>query len=204
MKKTVIWGAAGHAKVLLSVLKRGGFAPCAFIDRRMPGILPVPGLPVFASAEDMLSADTGAGYFAIAIGGALGKDRCEIHDRLVAAGLKPAGPLVHERGFAEETAVLGEGAQVLTMATVGADARIGKQTIINTNSSVDHESVIGQGCHIMPGATVAGLVEIADFCTVGFGAVVHARVKIGEGAAVEAGAHVTRDVPPGAAVKGHW
>ena len=48
------------------------------------------------------------------------------------------------------------------MAAVGVDVTIGRQTIVNTNASVDHESILGDGVHIMPGATVAGEVMIGS------------------------------------------
>ncbi len=96
------------------------------------------------------------------------------------------------------TATLGDGAQVLGMAAVSEDARIGRQSIVNTNASVDHENIIGEGCHIMPGATLAGCIEVGDFCTIGSNATIFPRVKIGRGAIIGAGSVVTRDVPENA------
>jgi len=220
MKKAIVWGASGHAKVLKPVIETAGFQIIAMIDRNSNATPIIPGCPVFTSLEDLQQWQSRDGhmgvvevlreallgkdqkvYFAIAIGGDRGRDRLEIHHKLTSHRFRPV-TLVHPKAWVAETAQLGEGAQVLGMASVSEEVKIGRQSIINTNASVDHEGVIGEGCHIMPGATLAGCVVVGDFCTIGSNATVFPRVRIGSGAVVGAGSVVTKDVPDNAVVVG--
>jgi sugar O-acyltransferase (sialic acid O-acetyltransferase NeuD family) len=204
-KKVIVWGATGHAKVLLPIIKKDGYSIVAMVDRNKDVKSPVPMCPVFTSMEDLLKQITfGTSEnisFAIAIGGDRGRDRIQIGHQLQEQCFFPL-TLVHERAWVAKTAQLGEGSQVLGMAAVSEEVQIGKFSIINTNASVDHESRIGDGCHIMPGATLAGCVEVGDFCTIGSNATIFPRIKIGTGAVVGAGAVVTKDVSAGATVIG--
>jgi sugar O-acyltransferase (sialic acid O-acetyltransferase NeuD family) len=197
MTKAIVWGASGHAKVLRPIIEQTGFRIVAMIDRKSTEPV-IPGCPIFASLEDLLKRPPFGPNekisFAVAIGGDKGQDRIEIHHKLTSQGFSPI-TLVHPKAWVAETAQLSEGAQVLGMAAVSEEVRIGRQSIINTNASVDHEDVIGEGCHIMPGATLAGCVVVEDFCTIGSNATVFPHIRIGSGAAIGAGSVVTKDVP---------
>jgi sugar O-acyltransferase (sialic acid O-acetyltransferase NeuD family) len=139
--------------------------------------------------------------FAVAIGGNGGADRLEIDRRMRAEGLLPL-TVRHRFSYVSSDATQDEGSQVLAGSILGANARIGKQTILNTNASVDHDCIVGDGVHIAPGATICGEVAIADCAFIGAGATILPRLSIGSGAQIGAGAVVTRDLPPGATVLG--
>ncbi|MGH9445649.1 MAG: acetyltransferase [Terriglobia bacterium] len=205
MKRAIVWGASGHAKVIRPIIEKEGFRIIAMIDRDSRARSIIPGCPLFSSLEDLLRqlllATDEKLSFALAIGGEGGRDRMELHHRLIAHGLSPI-TLVHPAAWVAGTAQLGEGSQVLGMAAVSEEARIGPQSIVNTNASVDHEGVIGAGCHVMPGATLAGCVVVGDFCTIGSNATVLPNVRIASGAVVGAGSVVTKDVPENTIVTG--
>jgi sugar O-acyltransferase (sialic acid O-acetyltransferase NeuD family) len=205
MKKAIVWGASGHAKVLKPIIENAGFDIVAMIDRNNKALPMIPDCPVFSSLEELLQKSPFSSNekisFAVAIGGDRGKDRLEIHERLTSQGFSPL-TLEHERAWVAKTARLGDGAQVLGMACVSEEATIGRQSIINTNASIDHETVIGDGCHIMPGATLAGCVVVGDVCTIGSNATVFPRVRIGSGAVIGAGSVVTKDIPENAVAIG--
>lgn len=202
MKKAIIWGASGHAKVLYPILKKQGFSVVAMIDRNNAVRSFIPNCPVFPSDKELPFSVEDDISFAIAIGGDRGHDRMQIHDSLSARGFKPI-TLIHSAAWVAETVKLADGAQVLGMAAVSEEAHIGMHSIINTNASVDHECVINNGCHVMPGATLAGCVEVGDFATIGSNATIFPRIKIGTGAVIGAGAVVTRDVLDYAVVIGN-
>jgi sugar O-acyltransferase (sialic acid O-acetyltransferase NeuD family) len=205
LKKAIVWGSSGHAKVLRPIIEKSAFRIVAMIDRDPAAVSIIPGCPVFHSLEDLLQASLWEQRenisFAVAIGGDRGKDRIDIHRKLVSRGFLPM-KLVHAKAWVADTVQLGDGAQVLGMAAISEEARIGRQTIVNTNASIDHECVIGEGCHVMPGATVAGCVVVGDFCTIGSNATVFPRVRIGACAVVGAGSVVIQNIPENAVAIG--
>ncbi|WP_052000253.1 acetyltransferase [Caenispirillum salinarum] len=205
----LVWGGAGHAKMLRPTLARLGHAVVAVADRdpARGSALPFPGTR-WLDGEDavrawVVEADAAARgvCFVLAIGGHNGAERCRLADVLTGLGLAPL-TLVHDRAWVAETAHLADGCQILPMAAVGEEAVLGRQTIVNTNASVDHDCRLGEGVHIMPGATLAGCVTVGDHATIGSNATVLPRVTVGAGCMVGAGAVVTRDLPPGATVIG--
>jgi len=201
-----IWGSAGHAKVLASLIAlRGGTVIALFDNRNVPPALP--GVPVhvgeagFGRWADAM-ADLAEVSGLVAIGGERGRDRIAIQQLFRTRGLR-LDSLVHPQASVCASASLGAGTQVLALAVVAADARIGEACIVNHRASIDHECVVGDGVHVAPGATVCGCVTLHDNVMVGAGAVVLPRVTIGENCVIGAGAVVTRDVPAGSVVVGN-
>ncbi|HEY3527619.1 MAG TPA: NeuD/PglB/VioB family sugar acetyltransferase [Nocardioides sp.] len=208
VKRVVIWGASGHARVVREALGDNGPPVVAVFDRAKvePPFSDVPlytGADAFEqwAAADQSSGDCDLG-FVIAIGGVRGSDRLDLHQRLTESGLSPIS-VVHERAFVATGASCGPGAQILALAALCEGASIGAQTILNTAATVDHECVIGDGVHIGPGAHVAGLVNVGDLAFIGIGAAVLPRVRIGTGAVIGAGAVIRDDVPDYATMVGN-
>jgi sugar O-acyltransferase (sialic acid O-acetyltransferase NeuD family) len=204
-QRFALWGSAGHAKVLASLIAGiGGRVVAIFDNRDVPSSLP--NVPIHVGPEGFARwasacEDLGSVGGLVAIGGARGRDRLEIHRLFLSRGLRTS-PLVHPRAWVCASATLGDGSQVLANATVAAEARMGEACIVNHGASIDHECVVGHGVHFAPGATLCGCVNVGDRAFVGAGAVILPRLTIGADAVVGAGAVVTRDVPPGAIVAG--
>jgi sugar O-acyltransferase (sialic acid O-acetyltransferase NeuD family) len=205
-RNVLVLGGKGQAKVLRPIIEAAGHRICAVFDR--DPTLPSPfgnalylntweGLIEWISLNRELRP-----VFAIAIGGDHGGDRMTLAEQLVQHGLEPI-TLVHPRAWVAATAQLGSGTQVCAMAAISEEAVTGRQCIINTSASVDHECRLGDGIHVMPGATLAGCVEVGDRSMIGSNAVVLPRVRIGPDVRVGAGAVVTKDVPGGSTVVGN-
>ncbi len=201
----IFWGASGHAKVLNECVQDLGYRLVALFDNQAGLSTPIAGVPVYIGWNGFQnwSEDRPAEVnFLIAIGGNRGRDRMTLAARLMGEGLAPV-TLVHRTAFVARSSTLGAGSQVLAGATVGVEARVGDQCIINTGASIDHECKLGNGVHVAPGATVCGVVEIEDYVLIGAGAVVLPRVRVGQGAVIGAGAVVLSDVPAGAVMVGN-
>jgi len=202
----IIWGGRGHARVVHEALDWGGYRLLAVCDRDRvaPPIAGVPLVVGFEALEAWLEgrATGPLPRFVVAVGGGRGADRLAIAARLESAGLAPQ-MVVHPRAFVARSAVVAAGSQVLAGACVAAAAELGRQVIVNTRASVDHDCRLADGVHVGPGATLAGEVTVESCGFVGAGAVILPRLRIGAGATVGAGAVVTRDVPPGVAVVGN-
>lgn len=204
-ERVVVWGAAGHARVIRECLSYSGASLIALFDNRDGVASPFSDVPIYYGQSGfkhwLESHDAAAVRSVTAIGGNRGVDRCEIQRQLSESGLHPM-TVIHPTAFVASSARLGRGAQILAQSAVCVDVSMAEACIINTAASVDHECELGRGVHICPGARLAGCVVVEDFATVGTGATILPRVRIGRGAHVGAGAVVTKDVAPGAVVVG--
>lgn len=201
----ILWGGTGQAKVVRPIIEHLGSRVVAVFDDT-PGLAPpFPDVELHqgrAGFERWVAGRATAQLgFCIAIGNPHGRVRLRLHDWLEAAGLR-AISIAHATATIERNVVIGAGAQLLAGAIVGAEARLGRQVIVNTKASVDHEDVLEDGVEIAPGATLCGLVHVEVNGWVCAGATVLPRIRIGADAIVGAGAVVTRDVPPATKVVG--
>jgi sugar O-acyltransferase (sialic acid O-acetyltransferase NeuD family) len=205
-REMILWGGTGQAKVLRPIIEHFGCAVAAVFNDLPDAEPPFAGIPFHRGPEGfkawIAGKDRAALGFAVAIGNPHGRVRLRLHDWLVAEGLRPV-TIVHPTAFIDPGAVIGEGSQIMAGAIVLAEARLGRQCIVNTKASVDHEDALGDGVEVSPGATLCGDVEIGINGWIGAGAVVLPRLRVGADAVVGAGAVVTKDVPAGTTVVGN-
>lgn len=182
-------GAGGHAKVVLSTLRAGGFRVRACFDDD-PGKWghSLLGVPIQGPILSILDAPPGLAV--IAIGDNV--RRRHWSERLGIDWLT----LVHPGACVDPTASLGPGTIVCAGAVVQPEVQIGAHAIVNTCASADHECEIGSYAHLGPGSRLAGAVRIEEGVLLGIGSAVISGVRIGAWATVGAGAAVVRDVPP--------
>lgn len=193
----VIWGSAGHAKVVAELIDGAGGQVVALFDsfQVAPALKEVPLYVGEAAFREWCSSQTDLSEIngVVAIGGGRGADRVKLLTMLMEAGLL-IPTLIHPRAVVSPSAVIEKACQVLAGAVVAADVRLGEGCIINHNANVDHECELGRGVHVAPNATLCGCISIGEFSFIGAGAVVLPRIKIGKRAVVGAGAVVTKDV----------
>lgn len=189
-----LYGAGGHAKVILETLRAQSFADFRIVDSKREGTLL--GLPIYnhLKIEELTPDDS----LIIAVGD---NEARKLIDGKYAFVKKIQA--IHPSANISPSVTLGEGTVVMAGATIQADTRIGKQCIINTNSSVDHDNIIGDFVHISPNAAIAGAVEIGEGTHIGIGACIIQGVKIGSWATIGAGAVVIDDIPDRAVVVGN-
>lgn len=204
--KFLVWGSAGHAKVINDLIRAHAGSICCLVDNDPKAVPAMSGVPLVVGEDGLrgwLAENASRASFAaaIAIGGSKGRDRREI--AALFSQLSIALPaLVHPRACVSPSAALGSGCQILANALVAADSVIGSAVIINHSVNVDHECSIADGAHIAPGAVLCGCVTVGRDAFIGAAATILPRLTIGAGATVGAGAVVTRDVPAGATVLG--
>ena len=201
----ILWGGTGQAKMVRPIIEHFGSRVIAVFDDT-PGLAPpFPDVELFQGWPQFERWIAGRKRseigFCIAIGNPHGRVRIDFHRRLCEAGLRSV-IVAHPSAAIDASATIGEGSQILPGAVIGAEARIGRECIINTKASVDHEDVLEDGIEISPGATVCGNVHIGTNAWICAGATILPRVRIGADAVVGAGAVVIRDVPEGACVVG--
>ena len=202
----ILWGSAGHAKVLADIITLRGGKVVALFDNNPEASAVLPHVPLFIGQKGFqewrqknLDIKT---YGLVAIGGSYGADRCLIQQELQHHGII-FEPILHPAAIVCDNSVISAGSQILAGAIIAANARIGLSCIINHGAIIDHESVLGPGVHIAPGATLCGCVTVGSNSMIGAGATILPRITIGTNSIIGAGAVVTRDVPDNVIVVGN-
>jgi acetyltransferase EpsM len=194
----ILWGGTGQAKAVRPIIEYYGSKIVAIFDDT-PNLKPPfsdmelhHGVEGFRNwIETQHREDIG---FCVAIGNPHGRVRLRLHDFLVDEGLTPIS-IAHPMAWVADDAVIGPGAQILAGAIVAAEARLGRQCIVNNHALVEHETHLDDGVEIGPSATVLGLTSIGVNTLVGVGATILSRLKIGSDVIIAAGAVVSADVP---------
>lgn len=204
-KEVMIWGGTGQAKVVRPIIEYHGSRVIAVFDDT-PGLTPpFDDIPIYYGLDAfktwIKSRTLNNLGFSVAIGNPHGRARLRIDALLRDYGLR-AVTVVHPHACIASGVSIGAGSQVMAGAVISELACIGRQCIVNTSASVDHEDFLGDGVEVAPGATLCGLVELGVNSWIGAGATVLPRIKIGPDAIIGAGAVVTQDVPAGVTVVG--
>jgi len=201
-KPVYLVAAGGHGSVVLDTLAEMGVAVAGIVDPALRAGDRVFDVPVLGGDAWL---DARRGDELVLANGAGAQPYKNLHGTLYER--------FHRRGFEfisvrHPSAVVGrdaafaEGSQVLAGCVVQCRARIGRNVVINTRASVDHDCVVGDHAFVGPGATLCGDVRIGAGTFVGAAAVILPGVEVGRGAIVAAGAIVARNVPDGALVMG--
>jgi sugar O-acyltransferase (sialic acid O-acetyltransferase NeuD family) len=190
--KVLIFGAGGHAKVVMDSLWAEQKSIVALIDQYKLGTLS--GIPIFNAYDANFSKDSS---FIVA----LGDNKARAH--WVSQISHRFTTTIHPTALLAPDVQIGEGSMILHRAIVQVECRIGRHVILNTQSQIDHDCDIGDFVHIAPGSVICGRVTIGSGSLIGAGAVILPNVSIGEGAIVGAGSVVIRNVAPGSVVVGN-
>lgn len=192
----VLMGAGGHAKVLLSLIQSCGYEVLGVCDPGLAqeGATLWRGIKVLGADQAVFAMDPLSIGLVNGIGQLVGSTgRRELFDTFGARGFV-FPTLVHPTAWVDKSAVLGQGVQVMAGAVIQVDAVIGKNSIINTRASIDHDCQLGCDVHVAPGATLCGGVFVADRAFVASGATVIQGLSIGADAVVGAGAVLVKDL----------
>ncbi len=201
----ILWGGTGQAKVVRPIIESYGSKVIAVFDDTPNLVPPFKDIDLLRGQKDLKQwlrvRNTSELGFSITIGNPHGRVRCQLHDQLTKEGIQ-AVTVVHPTSWVAKNAVLGLGTQVMAGAIIAPEAHIGRQCIINTKASIDHECMLDDGVEIAPGATLCGLVQVGVNGWIGAGATVLPEIKIGADSIIGAGSVITRNVPAGVIVTG--
>lgn len=187
----VLYGASGHAKVIIDILKaQGGEISRIFddfsIETSLNGI--VISKPVLTNEPIIIC---------------IGDNN--IRKQIVGKKISERyGIAIHPSAIVSPFAEIGEGTVVMQGAIIQAGAKIGKHCIINTGATVDHDCIIKDFAHISPGANLCGNVCVGEGAQIGVGASVVPGIKIGDWTLICAGSVVVSDIPSKCVATGNF
>jgi sugar O-acyltransferase (sialic acid O-acetyltransferase NeuD family) len=201
-EKIFIFGASGHAKVVIDIIEKQGLYEIEFLvddDLNLRG-RNFFGYQVLGGKDALLGLSGAPRKVMVAIGS--NKARGMVAEWLEDQGFALITAIHGSAQLGREVSV-GPGSVVMANAVINSATIIGKNSIINTRASVDHDCHLGDNVHIAPGATLCGTVAVGAGTFVAAGATVIPNLTIGKDCIVGAGAVVLRDVPDGAVVVGN-
>lgn len=200
-EKIFVFGASGHAKVVIDIVERQGLYDIAFLIDDDPALKGTEfyGYHVIGGKQELLEVRDQIWSGIVAIGSnrariAVAKWLTENRFDLVSA-IHPSAQL--GRGVTVDV-----GTVIMAGAVINSDSRIGQNVIVNTRASIDHDCTVRDGVHIAPGAILCGTVTVGAGSFVCAGATIIPNLTIGHGVIVGAGSTVIRDLPDGLIVAG--
>jgi len=197
-KKIILAGAGGHCKVVIDAIKLAAeFDIYGIVDPAVVKGTKILGVPVLGN-DGMLSEifKDGIKHAFITVGSV---GDCTIRKKIY-ENLKQIGfdlPVIaHPKAVIAADVVnnIGEGTFIAVSAIVNPGTIIGKNAIINTQASIDHDCKIGDFVHIAPGVTLCGAVEVGDETHIGTGAKVIQCIKIAKRCMIGAGLTCRHDM----------
>lgn len=187
-----LFGASGHAKVVMDIIAaQGDDVGCLYDDN--PHCSEIHGKSVHKPTEKAVDDP-----LIISIGSC--KIRKLIAERYNNLDFATA---IHPRSIISDSTSIGKGSVVMPGAVINSDTKIGKHCIINTKASIDHECRIEDYVHIAPGATLSGDVTVGECSWIGVGACVKQGIKIGKNCMIGAGSVVVKNIPDNSTAYGN-
>ncbi|HBG05063.1 MAG: serine acetyltransferase [Geobacteraceae bacterium GWC2_58_44] len=191
-EKIFVFGASGHAKVVIDIIERQGSFDIAFLVDDNVNVTgrTVSGYPVIGGKGALLASGIRRGIVAIVCNDA----RYSVVRWCERKGFELVSA-VHPGAHVARDVPIGVGSVVMAGAVINSDSSIGRYVIINTRAGIDHDCCISDGAHVAPGVSLCGTVGIGELTFVGAGATVIQNISIGNNVVVGAGATVISDVP---------
>jgi sugar O-acyltransferase (sialic acid O-acetyltransferase NeuD family) len=196
-----VFGASGHAKVVIDIMERITGTVVAFVIDDEPAThgRSLCGYPIVGGRDALVARRATVSAGIVAIGD--NASRCNVGAWLATHGFRLASA-VHPAAAVSRDVAIGEGTAVMAGTAINRDTTIGAHVIVNTGATVDHDCVIAEGVHIGPGCHLCGGISVGARSLLGAGTTVIPGVRIGENVLVGAGSTVVQDVPDGARVAG--
>jgi sugar O-acyltransferase (sialic acid O-acetyltransferase NeuD family) len=204
LKKIIIIGASGHAKVIIDIIeKRNEYRIIGLVDsyKSIRGM--VMGYPILGNKEiipDLIKNKS-------IIGGviAIGDNwmRSTIKDLIFeSAPSFQFLPAIHPKATLYNGFEIEDGVVITAGAIVNSEAKVGKFCIINTNASLGHESVMQDFSSLSPNVTIGGNCTIGNYSAICIGAVLIQNIKIGNHSVIGASSLIVKDIADNLVVYG--
>ncbi|MGL5050419.1 MAG: acetyltransferase [Fusobacteriaceae bacterium] len=196
MKKVIIIGAGGHAKVVIDIILQRqkilddkisilGILDDSFSENFYKKLF---GISILGKIDKILELPKDI-FYVIAIGN--NSVRKNIAKKYKNINYMTT---IHPTSIIAESVEIGTGSVIMAGVIINSSTKIGKHSIINSGAVVEHDNVLSDYVHISPNATLCGEVLIGEETWIGAGAIVIQGVKVSESVLVGAGAVILKDI----------
>lgn len=191
-RQLILLGGGGHAAVAADIAHAAGWNLLGFFDDDPAAALPgnIPHLGPISQASSFISRQNAPISLHCAVGDpTLRRTWSDDFATL------PHPPLIHPQSTISPKVTLGPGLFIGPNVVINVRSHLGRGSIINTGTIVEHDCTIADFAHIAPGSVLGGNVTIGRDTLIGLGSVIHPGLTIGRGVTVGAGSVVVRDIP---------
>lgn len=195
LKKVVIIGAGGHAKSCMDVINSNNkhYKIAGFVDKNK-SIKKISNYKILGNDKDLNKIFKRYKYAVVGFGQIKTyKLRENFFKKLKKIGFKLPS-IISKFAYFSKNSKIDEGSIVMHGVVINAFSSIGKNCIINTNSTIEHDVKIGDNCHIAGGAVINGGAIIGDGTFIGSRTVVKQGIKIGRNCIISANIFVRKNL----------
>ena len=191
----IVLGTGGHAKVVIEALLQAGREIIGVTEHTISGSNEYYGVKILGNddvVDNYLPTDV---VLVNGVGSMPDKDlRREINNRMEGKGFQFT-QVIHPSSIISSDVNVYAGVQIMAGVVVQPGVSIGKSSVINTGSNVDHDCVIHDNCHLAPSVTLSGNVVVKNGTHIGTGTSVIQGISIGSDCIVAAGSIIHHDIP---------
>lgn len=208
MKKVIILGDGGHAKVVIDIINEM-IAIDATIE--IEGVTSltanrnelIMGYKILGNDDVLLNYSENKDIFvAIGIGGFKDNSlREKVFNKINGLGFNFLN-VIHPTAIISKSVKLGKGIVIFPNVVLNTNVEIGNNSIIATSASIDHDTIVHDHVLVSAGVTVGANTKIGKSSLLALGSKVISSVSIGENVLVASGAVVVNNVKDNTAVFG--
>lgn len=181
-----LYGASGHAKVIVDILKS--------TNKRIAGVFDDD-----TSLKKFLDLKV-LGLFDYSLFTNDSKLIISIGDNLIRKSIANKLNInyhtaVHKSTVVSNSASIGFGSVVMANCVINSNAVVGNHCIINSSSVIEHDCTLDDFVHISPNATLTGNIHVGEGSHIGAGVTILPNLSIGKWCKIGAGAVVLNDLP---------
>ncbi len=194
-QEIILLGGGGHCKSVIDVIEQQG-------TYQIRGILDVAdkvgqvilGYPIIGTEEDLANLMKNIRFALITVGQVKSSTiRKKLYDQVKKVGGE-LPVIISPRAYVSPHSQLGEGSIIMHGACINAGAKLGVNTIINSQALIEHDVHISDHCHISTGAIINGDCRIGSHVMIGSQATLRQGITISDHVLIGMGSVVLRDI----------
>ena len=200
-EKIFIYGAGGHAKVVIDAIKKENKYGIAFLVDDAPHCkgISILGYEVLGGRDELLDSKLKVNRCVVAIGDNTCRENSSnwlIENSFVLSSI------VHPTAIIGEGVKIGSGCVVMAGCILNSDVTIGDNVIVNSGAIVEHDCTIHDNAHIAPGAVICGSVTVYKNAMIGAASNINPGLSVGKCATIGSGASVVTSIGDNQIAKG--
>ena len=195
-KEIVLVGGGGHCKSVIDVIEEeGSFAIAGIVDVKEKLGQQVLNYEISWTDDQFAELTKRYENFLVTVGQLQNPEaRILLYNKIKKHGGR-LPVIVSPNAHVSRHVTIEEGTVVMHFATINAEARVGRNTILNTGCLLEHDVKVGDHCHISTKAVINGGTSISDRVFVGSSAVLAHMISVGNDCIISSGSVVRKNIP---------